>query len=161
MLGACSSSTNQINSISAGVNANVNDDNGSMPESFYTNGGLKLRVVWTISSLIAASARHYLLQLIISEHKTLESLVLTDANGQGPLAASSASKWTTVPALNIRLWYAPCLELPDGTVLKGATLVCTRPSDQSVQREVSDGLCVSSAFEEPFRTAANMLVKRT
>ncbi|MFS8016010.1 hypothetical protein Hanom_Chr15g01363371 [Helianthus anomalus] len=77
-----------------------------------------------------------------------------------PLAASSASKRTMVPALNMRLWYAPCLELPDGTVLKGATLVCTWPSDQSVQREVSDGLWVSSAFEEPFGTALKMLVKR-
>ncbi|GFP81170.1 F-box protein at5g46170 [Phtheirospermum japonicum] len=85
----------------------VESDNGSIPESFYTNGGLKLRVVWTISSLIAAAARHYLLQPIIAEHKTLESLVLTDADGQGvlsmnreqleelrvkPLSASSASK---------------------------------------------------------------------
>ncbi|KAK1422779.1 hypothetical protein QVD17_18065 [Tagetes erecta] len=153
------------------------DDNGSIPESFYTNGGLKLRVVWTISSLIAASARHYLLQPIISDHKTLDSLVLTDADGQGvlcmnreqleelrvkPLSASSASKRTLVPALNMRLWYAPYLELPDGTVLKGATLVSTRPSDQSVQREGlgSDGSWVSSAFEEPFGTAAKMLVKR-
>jgi hypothetical protein len=32
---------------------------GSIPESFYTNGGLKLRVVWTISSLIAAATRRY------------------------------------------------------------------------------------------------------
>ncbi|KAJ4844527.1 hypothetical protein Tsubulata_026050 [Turnera subulata] len=32
---------------------------------------LKLRVIWTISSLIAASARHYLLLSIIDEHKTL------------------------------------------------------------------------------------------
>ncbi|KAI3680918.1 hypothetical protein L6452_35697 [Arctium lappa] len=157
------------------VNGNVNDDNGSIPESFYTNGGLKLRVVWTISSLIAASARHFLLQPIISEHKTLDSLVLTDADGQGvlcmnreqleelrvkPLLASSASKRTLVPALNMRLWYAPFLELPDGTVLKGATLVATRPSEQSVQKEVSDGLWVSSAFEEPLGTAARMLVKR-
>ncbi|KAL8192296.1 hypothetical protein R6Q57_027963 [Mikania cordata] len=153
----------------------VNDDNGSIPESFYTNGGLKLRVVWTISSLIAASARHYLLQPIIAEHKTLDSLVLTDADGQGvlymnkeqleelrvkPLSASSASKRTLVPALNIRLWYAPYLGLPDGTVLKGATLVAIRPSDHSVQWEVSDGLWVSSAFDEPFGTAAKLLLKR-
>ncbi|KAJ0648823.1 putative F-box protein AUF1 [Helianthus annuus] len=158
----CSSSTNQINSISAGVNANanVNDDNGSMPESFYTNGGLKLRVVWTISSLIVASARHYFLQPIISEHKTLETLVQLEELRVKPLAASSASKRTMVPALNMRLWYAPCLELPDGSGLKGATLVCTRPGDQLVQREVSDGLWVSSAFEEPFGTAAKMLAKR-
>ncbi|CAH1434262.1 unnamed protein product [Lactuca virosa] len=183
MLGASSvirpanSSPNQSNydTICVNGNNNLHEDNGSIPESFYTNGGLKLRVVWTISSLIAASARHYLLQPIISEHKTLDSLVLTDADGQGvlcmnreqleelrvkPLSASSASKRTLVPALNMRLWYAPFLELPDGTVLKGATLVATRPSEQSVQKDFSDGLWVSSAFEEPFGTAARMLVKR-
>lgn len=154
---------------------NSGEDNGSIPDSFYTNGGLKLRVVWTISSLIAASARHYLLQPIISEHKTLDNLVLTDADGQGvlcmnrdqleelrvkPLSASSASKRTLVPALNMRLWYAPHLELPNGVVLKGATLVAIRPSEQSPAKEVSDGSWVSTAFEEPFGTAAKMLVKR-
>ncbi|ESQ39755.1 hypothetical protein EUTSA_v10000919mg [Eutrema salsugineum] len=148
----------------------VGDD---IPESFYTNGGLKLRVVWTISSLIAASARHYLLQPIIAEHKTLNSLVLTDSDGQGvlcmnrdqleelrvkPLLASSASKRTLVPALNMRLWYAPTLELPDGTVLKGATLVAIRPSES--KKEVSDISWVSLAFEEPYETAAKLLVKR-
>ncbi|KAI6703430.1 hypothetical protein NL676_012566 [Syzygium grande] len=122
----------------------ANDDSGSIPESFYTNGGLKLRVVWTISSLIAASARHYLLQPIIAEHKTLDCLVLTDADGQGvlcmnreqleelrvkPLSASSSSKRTLVPALNMRLWYAPHLELPDGVVLKGATLNAGQKED--------------------------------
>ncbi|KAL6991498.1 hypothetical protein U1Q18_009611 [Sarracenia purpurea var. burkii] len=152
------------------------DDNGSIPESFYTNGGLKLRVVWTISSLIAASARHYLLQPIIAEHMTLNSLVLTDTDGQGvlcmnrdqleelrakPLSASSASKRTLVPALNMRLWYASHLELPDGTVLKGATLVGIRPSEQpAMKKEVSDGSWVSAGFEEPYGMAAKMLVKR-
>lgn len=155
---------------------NGETDNGSIPESFYTNGGLKLRVVWTISSLIAASARHYLLQPIIAEHKKLESLVLTDVDGQGvlgmnreqleelrvkPLSASSASKRTMVPALNMRLWYAPHLELPDGTVLKGATLVAIRPSEQPKKEVVGpDGNWVAAAFEEPYRTAARMLVKR-
>ncbi|XP_073124981.1 F-box protein At4g18380-like [Henckelia pumila] len=151
-------------------------DNGSIPESFYTNGGLKLRVVWTISSLIAASARHYLLQPIIAEHKTLESLILTDSDGQGllsmnkvqleelrvkPLSASSASKRTLVPALNMRLWYASHLELPNGIVLKGATLVAIKPREQSKIEVVgSEGNWVASAFEEPFGTAARMLVKR-
>ncbi|KAH1146349.1 hypothetical protein GLYMA_15G092600v4 [Glycine max] len=160
------------------TNCNANDDNGSIPDSFYTNGGLKLRVVWTISSLIAASARHYLLQPIISEHATLDNLLLTDADGQGvlymnreqleelrvkPLSASSASKRTLVPALNMRLWYAPHLELPTGVVLKGATLVAIRPSEQSpntAKKEASDLSWVSTAFEEPYRTAATMLVKR-
>ncbi|XP_028764975.1 F-box protein At5g46170 [Neltuma alba] len=161
----------------AGCANNGGDDNGSIPDSFYTNGGLKLRVVWTISSLIAASARHYLLQPIISEHKTLDNLVLTDADGQGvlsmnrdqleelrvkPLSASSASKRTLVPALNMRLWYAPQLELPDGVVLKGATLVAIRPSELSstAKKEVSDVSWVSTAFGEPYGAAARMLVKR-
>ncbi|KAJ9135840.1 hypothetical protein P3X46_032969 [Hevea brasiliensis] len=168
-----------VNNHHSNDGGNVNsggDDNGSIPESFYTNGGLKLRVVWTISSLIAASARHYLLQPIIAEHKTLDTLVLTDADGQGvlcmnreqleelrvkPLSASSASKRTLVPALNMRLWYAPHLELPDGIVLKGATLVAIRPSEQSTsKKEVCDAFWVSTAFEEPYGTAAKMLVKR-
>ncbi|XP_077253857.1 F-box protein At5g46170-like [Tasmannia lanceolata] len=159
-----------------GVCGNGGEDNGSIPESFYTNGGLKLRVVWTISSLIAASARHYLLQQIIADHETLESLVLTDSDGQGvlrmnreqleelrvkPLSASASANRTLVPALNMRLWYAPHLELPDGTVLKGATLVAIRPSEQTAaKKEVSDSCWVSSAFEEPFGTAAKLLVKR-
>ncbi|KMZ70065.1 hypothetical protein ZOSMA_1G00360 [Zostera marina] len=62
------------------------EDNSSIPESFYTNGGLKLRVVWTISSLIAVSTRHYLVRPIIKDHPTLCSLVLTDADvDQGTL----------------------------------------------------------------------------
>ncbi|XP_022146605.1 F-box protein At5g46170-like [Momordica charantia] len=158
------------------ANGAAADDSGSIPESFYTNGGLKLRVVWTISSLIAASARHYLLQPIIAEHKTLDNLVLTDADGQGmlcmnkdqleelrvkPLSASTASKRTLVPALNMRLWYAPHLELPGGIILKGATLVAIRPSEQSMtKKEVSDGSWLSNAFEEPYGIAAKILVKR-
>lgn len=150
----------------------VADESGSIPESFYTDGGLKLRVVWTISSLIAASARHYLLQQIVSDHPTLESLILTDADGQGmlcmnkeqlrefrdkPLSANPSNR-TQVPALNMKLWYAPYLELPGGTVLKGATLVAIRPNDHPVRKETES--FVSGAFEEPFRTATNLLVKR-
>ncbi|KAB5560755.1 hypothetical protein DKX38_005712 [Salix brachista] len=179
ILGAASVITNnKISRVMQQENAAAadDDDNGSIPESFYTNGGLKLRVVWTISSLIAASARHYLLQPIIADHKTLDSLVLADADGQGvlcmnreqleelrvkPLSASSASKRTLVPALNMRLWYAPHLELPDGVVLKGATLVAIRPSEQAAsKKDVSDISWVSSTFEEPYGTAAKMLVKR-
>lgn len=149
------------------------EDTGSIPESFYTNGGLKLRVVWTISSLIAASARHYLLQQIICDHPTLESLILADADGQGtlcmgkrqlrdfrdkPIATSAAFNRTQVPALNMKLWYAPLLDLPGGSGMKGATLVSIRPSDQSLIKETDN--VVSSVFEEPFKSAASSLVKR-
>jgi hypothetical protein len=154
---------------------NLNEeDSDSLPESFYTNGGLKLRVVWTISSLIAASARHYLLQQIISEHPTLNSLTLTDTDGQGmlcmnkeqleefkrkPLAASASANRTQVPALNMKLWYAPYMELPGGNGLKGATLVSIKPNEQHAIRKDGDGF-MAGAFEEPYRTAAQALSMR-
>ena len=150
------------------------EDGDSLPESFYTNGGLKLRVVWTISSLIAASARHYLLQQIISEHPTLTNLTLTDTDGQGmlcmnkdqleefkrkPLAASASANRTQVPALNMKLWYAPYMELPGGNGLKGATLVSIKPNEQHPIRKDGDGF-MAGAFEEPYRTAAQALSMR-
>uniref|UniRef100_A0A0D9V682 F-box domain-containing protein n=1 Tax=Leersia perrieri TaxID=77586 RepID=A0A0D9V682_9ORYZ len=152
------------------------DELGNIPESLYTNGGLKLRVVWTISSLIAASARHYLLQPIIADHSTLESLDLTDADGQGvltmdkrqlqelrvrPVSASGNSHRTLMPALSMRLWYAPHIELPGGQLLKGATLVAIRPSEDVLRdgggveaAGPSGANWILDAFEEPYRTAA-------
>jgi len=166
----------------AAADCGESDDSGSIPESFYTNGGLKLRVLWTISSLIAASARHYLLQPIISDHALLESLDLTDADGQGvltmdkyqlqelrvrPVSASGDSHRTLMPALSMRLWYAPHIELPGGTVLNGATLVAIKPSEEAMRDAVGNGAAgsagaswVSDAFEEPYRTAVRLLLKR-
>jgi hypothetical protein len=155
------------------------DDSGSMPESFYTNGGLKLRVVWTISSLIAASTRHFLLRSIINDHPTLRSLVLADADGQGvlsmgmeqleefrenQLSASACSNRTQVPACSMKLKYAPYLELPGGLALQGATLVVIKPSADvtggcHVSRKETEAF-VSGAFDGPFRFAAKALMKR-
>ena len=155
------------------------DDSGSIPESFYTNGGLRLRVVWTISSLIAAAGRHYLLQPIVADHTTLERLDLTDADGQGvltmdkcqlqelrvrPVSSSAASHRTLMPELSMWLWYAPCIELPGGLVLNGATLVAIKPSEEATRDMVGNGAATAAwvldAFEEPYRTAARMLLKR-
>ncbi|KAL6009745.1 hypothetical protein ACLOJK_000174 [Asimina triloba] len=153
------------------------EDNGSIPESFYTNGGLKLRVVWTISSLIAASTRHYLLRPIIKDHPTLKNLVLTDADGQGtlsmnaeqlrefrekPLAASASSSRTQVPASNMKLRYAPYLELPEGKgIMQGATLVSIRPSGEGnmSSRKEAEAF-VAGAFDGPFKSAVKALLKR-
>ncbi|KAJ0975405.1 hypothetical protein J5N97_017370 [Dioscorea zingiberensis] len=155
------------------------EDNGSIPESFYTNGGLKLRVVWTISSLIAASTRHYLLRPIIKDHPTLMSLVLTDADGQGtlsmgvdqlkdfrekPLSASASSNRTQVPASNMKLRYAPYLELPGGMGMQGATLVVIKPSIEgsnasNISRKETDAF-VCGAFDGPFKAAVRALMKR-
>eukprot|EP00252_Welwitschia_mirabilis_P015814 TRINITY_DN3513_c0_g2_i1.p1 TRINITY_DN3513_c0_g2~~TRINITY_DN3513_c0_g2_i1.p1 ORF type:complete len:357 (-),score=34.32 TRINITY_DN3513_c0_g2_i1:303-1373(-) len=148
-------------------------DNGSIPEHFYTNGGLKLRVVWTISSLIAASARHYLLQQIICDHPSLERLVLTDCDGQGmlcmgkrqlrefrekPLIASASSNRTQIPALNMKLWYSPSMELPGGVRMEGATLVAIRPTDRPMIKKETDAF-ISGAFDEPYHSAAKVLAK--
>jgi len=158
----------------------TDEDNGSIPDSFYTNGGLKLRVVWTISSLIAASTRHYLLRPIIEDHPTIKSLVLTDADGQGtlimgaeqlrefrenPMATSALSNRTQVPASNMKLRYAPVLELPGGMVMRGATLVAIRPSEDtgninnSLSKKETETF-VSGAFDEPLKAAVKALVKR-
>ncbi|EMS50113.1 hypothetical protein TRIUR3_22704 [Triticum urartu] len=130
ILGASSVSSKPLQSPMSSPNAEDSeatslDDNrepeelASIPESLHTNGGLKLRVVWTISSLIAASARHYLLQPIIADHEMLDSLNLTDADGQGvltmdkkqlqelrvrPVSVSGNSHRTLMPALIMRLW---------------------------------------------------------
>uniref|UniRef100_A0A0D9WIH2 F-box domain-containing protein n=1 Tax=Leersia perrieri TaxID=77586 RepID=A0A0D9WIH2_9ORYZ len=182
ILGASSAGKDGDGAAPVPVDCGESDETGSIPESFYTNGGLKLRVVWTISSLIAASARHYLLQPIIADHAMLESLDLTDADGQGvltmdrwqlqelrvkPVSASGGSHRTLMPALSMRLWYAPHIELPGGLVLNGATLVAIKPSEEATRDDVGSGIAgsaggcwVSDAFEEPYRTAVRMLLKR-
>uniref|UniRef100_M8BST3 Uncharacterized protein n=1 Tax=Aegilops tauschii TaxID=37682 RepID=M8BST3_AEGTA len=44
-----------------------------------------------------------------------------------PLAAAAAANRTQVPACNMKLRYAPMLELSDGTRIQGATLVVIKP----------------------------------
>ncbi|XP_042406119.1 F-box protein At4g18380-like isoform X2 [Zingiber officinale] len=153
------------------------EDSGSIPESICTNGALKSRVVWTmISSLIAASTRHYLLQPIIMNHPTLKSLVLTDGDGQGTLSMgegqlkefrenppSASSNRTEVPAANMEMKYAPYLELPCGMALRGTTLVTIKPSSDgntaSSSRAETDAY-ISGSFDNPFKTAVKALMKR-
>ncbi|KAG6548933.1 hypothetical protein Mapa_009701 [Marchantia paleacea] len=148
-------------------------DNGRIPESFY-GGDLKLRVIWTISCFFAASQRHTLLQEILLDHPTLEHVMVLDADGQGTMCmdrdqlldfqAKSAGVVSPilsrgqVPLLNIKLWYAPVLDLPGGIRLKGASLIAIRPSNQPVGKQVE--AYVSDAFEEPYTTAASSLIRR-
>ncbi|KAK9050330.1 hypothetical protein SSX86_030700, partial [Deinandra increscens subsp. villosa] len=46
-------------------------------------GGLKTRVVWTISALIAASARHYMVKEIVKENVHLSKLTVKDREDEG------------------------------------------------------------------------------
>ncbi|KAG6527439.1 F-box protein At5g46170-like [Zingiber officinale] len=165
---------------SVNLQGSVEEDNGSLPESFYTNGGLKLRVIWAISSLLAASTRHYLLHQIVKEHTTLRSLVLTDADGQGTLtmgveqlkefrekqlAPSASSNRTQVPATKMKLRYAPYLELRERMGVQGATLIVIKPVGEgtscgysSSKREMEALSC--GAFDGPFQAAVKALAKR-
>jgi hypothetical protein len=152
------------------------DDSGSMPESFYTNGGLKLRVVWAIGCLIAASSRHYLVRSIVKDHPTLRSLVLADADGQGTLcmeteqlkefrenqlSASACSNRTQVPACNMKLKYAPYLELPGGLALQGATLLVIKPADHGSSSGGNEAEeFVSGAFDGLLTYAVKALMER-
>ncbi|XP_023530591.1 F-box protein At4g18380-like [Cucurbita pepo subsp. pepo] len=108
---------------------------------------LKLRIVWTISSLIAASMRHYLVKQMVADFPMLQSVVITDSTKQGRLCMeekqlkelrdsmkSSTSNQspverTVIPDLHMKMWHVPVLDLPaSGSVMTAATLVVIRPS---------------------------------
>lgn len=106
---------------------------------------LKLRIVWTISCLIAASARHFLIQETVKGLKMIENVVVSDESDQGRLCMNkeqieevrelkgkrdeTMEHRSRVPALRMKMWYLERLELPDsGKVMEGATLVVIRPA---------------------------------
>ncbi|KAJ6730373.1 hypothetical protein OIU85_021195 [Salix viminalis] len=111
-------------------------------------GGLKTRVVWTISALIAASARHYLLNDVVKEHREMERLVLVDREGEGTVAMEKeglrecreesgvvargvdwqeVGRRTVVPSVRMRMRHEQRVQLRDGVWVEGVTLVVVRP----------------------------------
>ncbi|KAL3828228.1 hypothetical protein ACJIZ3_017030 [Penstemon smallii] len=121
-----------------------NTEEKNRPESrVITDDELKLRIVWTISCLIAASARHYLIQETVKEQKLIENVVVSDESEQGMLCMNKEQIQelkemkgkgnnedsilleyrSKVPALRMKMWYLDKLELEDsGKVMEGATL---------------------------------------
>lgn len=106
-----------------------------------TNEELKLRVVWILSTLIAASARYSLLEETIKEKRTINNVVILDDHGQGKccmngeqveeMRRNTSVFSTKMPALKVKMWYVPELELPEeGCVMKGATLVVIKPVEE-------------------------------
>ncbi|KAI5355533.1 Hypothetical predicted protein [Prunus dulcis] len=132
-------------------------------------GGLKVRVVWTISALIAASARHYLLKEVVREQRGLETLVLRDREGEGVVVMEKEGLrecgredtcdaeeeeeeveeegWdrgrSRVPSVRMRMRHVPRMELKGGVWVEGATLVVVRPS---LSGDVEDGDLAMGAF---------------
>ncbi|KAL3347506.1 hypothetical protein AABB24_021264 [Solanum stoloniferum] len=142
-----------------------------------TNDDLKLRIVWIISSLIAASARHCLLEEVIKEKKLLNKVVITDDIGQGKVCMNGEQVEemrrdmevfsSKMPALKVKMWYSPELELPEGgCVMKGATLVVIKPVEEW-SKAADSGDLVAKGFgfagdgkeEEVFDEVARELVK--
>ncbi|KAK3230856.1 hypothetical protein Dsin_002737 [Dipteronia sinensis] len=120
-------------------------------------GGLKSRVMWTISALIAASARHFMLEEIVREHHEMESLVLLDREGEGNVvmdkegmrecrlgAAHVSENRTLVPSVRMRMRHVPRLVLECGVLVEGATLVVVRPSLE--KDDVDDAELALGAF---------------
>uniref|UniRef100_A0A7N0VF53 F-box domain-containing protein n=1 Tax=Kalanchoe fedtschenkoi TaxID=63787 RepID=A0A7N0VF53_KALFE len=114
-----------------------------------SNEDLKMRVVWTISCLIAASSRHHLLKRIVSQHPALKEIEMIDEDHQGTLTmgeadisemrrsiaesapeAENSAERSRIPALKMKMWHAAELELPEcGMVMRGATVVVIGAAD--------------------------------
>ncbi|KAK6115476.1 hypothetical protein DH2020_007745 [Rehmannia glutinosa] len=140
--------------------------NGAEPSG--DNGGLKTRVVWTISALIAASARHYMMADVVSEQHFLSHLVVNDRENEGTVVMdkdglrefresgggeeiNGCGVWwrnnrTMVPAVAMRMRHEAKLELSGGMEMEGATLVIVRPVGG--KEHSGDEWLVSEAFGE-------------
>ncbi|EOA35432.1 hypothetical protein CARUB_v10020634mg [Capsella rubella] len=126
--------------------------------------GLKTRVVWTISALMAASTRHYLMRDLVKDHKEMEQLIVRDREGEGTVVMDAAGmkeyretearedvkgvervgERTLVPSVRMSMRHAPSLMLKSGICLEAATLVVVRPS--GVPADDNDVELVTEAF---------------
>ncbi|KAL5992361.1 hypothetical protein ACLOJK_013278 [Asimina triloba] len=158
--------------------AGVDDDQEFDDADVYGDrGGLKLRVVWTISALIAASVRHYLARDVIRERNELERLVLRDRDGEGAVAmderglkelkdaqeeaeADDRKKRTTVPAVRMRMRHAASIELAGGGRMRGATLVVVWAEGEKEEEGGEMEEFVKGAFGGVTGEAVDALLKR-
>lgn len=141
------------------------ESNGEEASRVMADDELKLRILWTISCLIAASARHYLMLETVKGLKMIENVVVSDESDQGRLCMNKeqieeirqASKGkgddqmverSRVPALRMKMWYLDRLEVPGSTkVMEGATLVVIRPAGGGADEgSRSDADMVADAF---------------
>lgn len=144
-----------------------------------TNKQLKKRVVWTISCLIASSARHHMLKQIISLNPMIRDVKISDGSKQGTIqmterqvvelreeVGSTAevdveAERTKVPAVTIKMWYVPVLELPEsGCVMKGATLAVIRPAVTAVDKDDDVSLAMGAFGEKCMGEAVRKLIER-
>ncbi|KAG2313542.1 hypothetical protein Bca4012_028090 [Brassica carinata] len=139
--------------------------------------GLKTRVVWTISALIAASTRHYQMRDLVKEHREMKRLTVRDGDGEGTVVMDAAGmkeyreteargdekgsrERTVVPSVRMSMRHAPSLKLKSGIRLEAATLVVVRPSgvasDSGDDAELATGAFGDCMYGE----AVTALLKR-
>lgn len=152
---------------------------GDMPISGnLTNKQLKKRVVWTISCLIASSARHHMLKQIISLNSMIKDVKISDGSKQGTIKmterqvvelrnemSSNADivelERTKVPAVTIKMWYMPMLELPEcGAVMRGATLAVIRPTEAATGKDDDLSLAMGAFGEKCMEEAVRKLIEK-
>ncbi|KAJ0742252.1 putative F-box protein AUF1 [Helianthus annuus] len=160
------------------------------------SGGLKTRVVWTISALIAASARHYMVKEIVKENMHLKKLIVSDRENEGSVVMNELGikeyredkgeneeeqqvqnddidrVWwrnsrTRVPAVRMRMRHEAKLELSNGVVMEGATLVVVRPTanaggvEGDEEERWDEGLVAAGGgFDGVYGEAVVKLIKR-
>ncbi|PSS31648.1 F-box protein [Actinidia chinensis var. chinensis] len=150
-----------------------------------SGGGLKMRVVWTISALIAASARHYMLKEVVREHGEIGRLVVRDQEEEGTVVMERdglmecreeeqteevgdglwwRSNRTTVPAVRMRMRHVPRLQLAGGIQMEGATLVVVRPTttgtaETEAEEQCGDAALAFGAFGGVYGAAVEKLLK--
>ncbi|XP_013620158.1 PREDICTED: LOW QUALITY PROTEIN: F-box protein At1g78100-like [Brassica oleracea var. oleracea] len=144
---------------SATVNTSAIDGDAETDSEFVS--GLKTRVVWTISALMAASTRHYQMRDLVKEHKEMERLTVRDRDGEGTVVMDAAGmkeyreteargdekvsrERTVVPNVRMSMRNAPSLKLKSGICLEAATLVVVRPS--GVASDDDDAELATGAF---------------
>lgn len=146
-----------------------------------TNKQLKKRVVWTISCMIASSARHHMLKKIISLNPMIRDVKISDGSKQGTIRMTERqvvelredvssttevdvdveAERTKVPAVMIKMWYLPVLELPEsGCVMKGATLAIIRPAVTAVDKDDDVRLAMGAFEEQCMGEAVRKLIER-
>ncbi|KAK6940141.1 hypothetical protein RJ641_029672 [Dillenia turbinata] len=143
--------------------------------------GLKERVVWTISGLIAASTWHYVVKDVVREHGELVRLVVRDRDGEGRVAMGeeglreyreeeeeeeereNEERWrnrrTVIPAVKMKMRHEERVQVGEGVVLEGATLVVVKPcEDGNDNGDFEEGLGIGE-FEGVYGEAVRTLLK--
>ncbi|XVE60472.1 hypothetical protein DITRI_Ditri05aG0131500 [Diplodiscus trichospermus] len=129
--------------------------------------------MWTISALVAASIRHFLLREVVRDHNEMEELVLTDREGEGVVVVEKQGlrEWrkaresevmdeeergrTVVPCVRMRMRHEPRL---------GATLVVVRAvkDEAQIEREADmedAGLALKAFGSGVYGDAVRELIK--